>query len=191
MACGQITLGSEADCAALPAAGTRAKAYVMNYDDIDSYTEAGGVITDITLKAGKYAYLFTGLGNSFKTSVDFARSANTGVGRYKHKNSIVIYDRTQAQKDNITSMGNGRFVVVAQFNGPSTDEDQFILLGKNTGVELTAGTILDAFANDGFFVLNMSTPEGEIENEVELPQSVWDTDRTITEAMLDALLDAS
>jgi hypothetical protein len=190
MACGQITLGSEADCA-VPAAGTRAKAYVMNYDDIDSYTEAGGFITDITMKAGKYAYLFTGLGNSFKLSVDFARSANTGVGRYKHKHSIVIYNRTQAQKDNIASMGNGRFVVVVQFNGPSTDEDQYVLLGKNTGVELTAGSILDAFSNDGFFVLNMSTPEGDIENEVELPQSVWITNRTATEAMLESNLEPS
>jgi len=189
MACGQITLGSEADCDNLPAAGTRAKAYVINYDDVESYTESNGVITDINLKSGKYAYLFTGLGNSFKASVDFARSANTGVGRYKHKNSIVVYERTQAQKDNVVQIGNGRFVVVLFYNG--TDDDSIVLIGKNVGVELQAGTILDAFGNDGFFVLNFSTPEGEIENEVELPQSVFDTSRSTTEAMLDGLLAAS
>lgn len=189
MACGEITLGSTADCDNLPAAGTRARAIIFNYDDIESYTESNGVITDITLAAGKYGYEFTGLGNSFKTSADFARSANTGVGRYKHKASIVIYERTQEQKDNIKSMGNGRFVVALFLNG--SDADSVVLLGKQVGVEVAAGTIYDAFANDGFFVLNMGTPEGEIENETALPQSIWDTNYTTTEAMLEALLPTS
>lgn len=189
MACGQITLGSDADCANLPAAGTRARAIVFNYDDIESYTEAGGVIQAINLKAGKDGYEFTGLGNSFKASTDFARSANTGVGRYKHKHSLVIYERTQEQKDNIVNLGNGRFVVAIFYNG--TDQNSIVLMGKNCGVELQAGTIHDAFANDGFFVLNFSTPEGEIENETELPQTIFAGSYSATVSMLEALLATS
>ena len=76
MACGEITLGSVADCANLPAGGTRARAIVFNYDDIASYTEVGGKITSINLEAAKYGYEFTGLGNSFKKSEAFNRSAS-------------------------------------------------------------------------------------------------------------------
>ena len=189
MACGEIDLGSEVDCTNLPAAGTRARAIVFNYDDIASYTEVGGVITAITLNAGKYGYEFTGLGNSFKGSNDFARSANTGVGRYKHKASLVIYERTQEQKDSVKNIGNGRFVVAWFLNG--SDSSSIILLGRQVGIELQAGTIWDYFANDGFFVLNFGTPEGEIENETALPQNIWITSYAATETMLEALLPAS
>jgi len=187
MACGEITLGSLVDCTNLPAAGTRAVAYVINYDDVESYTEASDKITAINLASGKFAYKFTGLGNSFKSSVDFARSANTGLGHYKHKESMIIYERTQAQKDNIKEIGNGRFVVALLLNG--VDTDSIILLGKDVGIQLSAGEIWNAFANEGLFVLNLATPEGETENEQALPQSIYVTSRAATIAMLDALLD--
>ena len=186
MACGEIALGSLVDCTNLPAAGTRAIAYVMNYDDIASYTESGGVITAITMVGATVAYKFTGLGNSFKGSADFARSANTGLGHYKHKESIIIYERTQAQKDNIKNFGNARVVVALLLNG--TDADSIILLGKDVGLQLSPGEIWNAFANEGLFVLNMATPEGDTENESALPQSIYVTSRTATIAMLDALL---
>jgi len=189
MACGEITLGSAADCDNLPSGGTRARAIVFNYDDIESYTEVDGVITAINLVNGAYGYEFTGLGNSFQKSEDFSRSGATGIGRYKHKNSIIIYERTQAQKDNIKSMGNGRFVV-ALFNR-GDDADAIELAGKDVGVELTPGEIRNAYANDSFFVLNMATPEGEIENESAPMQSVFITDYATTVAMLEALLPTS
>lgn len=192
MACGEITLGSAADCDNLPAGGTRAKAIVFNYDDIVSYSEdpeVGGVITDITLKPGKYGYEFTGLGNSFKKAENFNRSASTGLGTFKHSLSIIIYERTQEQKDNINDLKNGRFVVVMFNRGD--DADSIELYGKQVGVELQPGTVRDAYANDGLFVLSFATPEGDFENEKELPQSVWITDYSTTEAMLDALLPTS
>jgi hypothetical protein len=187
--CGVITQGSAADCEALPSGGTRAKVVLFNYDDIEEYTESNGKITDIVLKEGKFGYEFTGLGQSFKKSEDFSRSASTGLGRYKHKNTIIIYERTQAQKDNIKNLGNGRFVAVLFNKGE--DADSIELAGKDVGLELQAGEIRNAHANDSFFVLNMATPEGELENETAPMQSVWDTDQETTEAMIDALLQGS
>lgn len=189
MACGEIALGSAADCENLPSGGTRARAIVFNYEDIESYTEADGVITDINLKEGKFGYEFTGLGNSFQKSEDFSRSASTGIGRFKHKHSIIIYERTQEQKDNIKSIGNGRFVV-ALFNR-GDDADSIELAGKDVGVELQPGEIRNAYANDSFFVLTFATPEGEIENESAPMQSIFDTDQETTIAMLEALLPTS
>jgi len=191
MSCGVITMGHAADCDNLPAQGTRARAIVFNYDDIESYTEAGGKITAITLKAGKFGYEFSGLPNAtgFLESQDSGRSAVTGLNRFKHKHTLIIFERTQAQKDNIKQLGNGRFVVALFLRG--TDADSIVLAGKDVGVQLTAGEIQNAYSNDGFFVLNMATPEGDTENETALMQSIWITDYPTTVAMLEALLPTS
>jgi len=188
--CGSITEGSSADCENLPAGGTRARAIVFNYDEVDSITkDVNGVVTDITLVAGAYGYEFVGLGNSFQKSEDFARSATTGLGQYKHKHSIIIYSRTQAVKEQVKKFGNGRFIC-ALFNR-GEDADAIELAGENVGVQLVAGEIRNAYANDSFFVLNFATPEGEIENETQPMPSIFDTDYTTTVAMLEALLPTS
>lgn len=189
MACGEIDKGSEADCENLPAAGTKAEAVLYNYNDWEEPTVVAGKITQINLVDGAVGYRFTGLANAFLKSEDFARSASTGVGRYKHKHTLVIYERTQEQKDNIAVLGNGRFVAVLYNRGE--DSDSIEVAGQDVGVELQAGEVRNAYANDGFFVLNMATPEGEIENETKLMQSVWITDKEATLAMIDATVATS
>lgn len=189
MACGEITQGSEADCENLPAAGTKAVAYVYNYNDWEEPTVVDGKITAINLADGKFGYKFTGLANAFLKSEDFARSASTGVGRYKHKNTLVVYERTQDVKDMIKALGNGRFIVVLVNRG--TDDDAIECAGQDVGVELQAGEIRNAYANDGFFVLNMATPEGEIENESAPMQTVFITSNEATIEMLEATLAGS
>lgn len=190
MACGDITMGGEADCDNLPPAGTEAELVLYNYGDVEELVVGvDGRITDIVLKEGKFGYKFIGLGSSFLSSQDFSRSASTGLGRYKHKHTLIIYERAQEQKDNIVKLGKGRFMSVLYYRGQ--DEDSIVLAGQDVGVELQAGVIQDAYANDGFFVLNMATPEGEIENETKLMQSVWDTDKETTIAMIDATLQGS
>ena len=181
-------MGSDPDLCNPPAGGTRARAILFNYDDIDDYTEANGKITAINLKAGKSGYEFVGLAQSFLLSQDFQRSSTTGIGRYKHKHTLLIYERTQAQKDNIKNLGNGRFVA-ALFNR-GQDADAIVLAGKDVGLELQAGEIQNAYANEGFFTLNMATPEGDTENESALMQS-FGPDYDTVETMLEALLDAS
>lgn len=188
--CGSITEGSSADCENLPAGGTRARAIVFNYDEVAEITkDENGVITAIELIDGAFGYEFTGLGNSFQKSEDFSRSTTTGIGRFKHKNSIIIYKRTQAVKEQVKKFGNGRFMVVLFNRGE--DNDAIELAGEDVGVELQAGEIRNAYANDSFFVLNMATPEGEIENESAPMRSVFITSNEATIAMLEALLPTS
>lgn len=186
--CGSITEGQSADCDNLPAAGTRARAIVFNYDEVDEITVVDGVVTAITLTPGAFGYDFTGLGNSFQKSEDFAKSATTGLGRYKHKHSLIIYKRTQAVKEQVKKLGNGRFIV-ALFN-KGEDNDAIELAGMDVGVELAAGEIRNAYTNDGFFVLNMATPEGDVENETAPMRSIGTTYADGL-AMLEALLPAS
>jgi len=187
--CSDIELGSEVDCDLIPPAGTRPVAILWNRDDVESYEETDGVITDVVLKAGKFAYKFTGLAQAFKSSQDFQRSATTGRGQWKHKGTIVIYERTQEQKNNLKKFGNSR--VAGAFFLVGEDDDSIVLAGKEVGIELVAGEIQNAQANDGFFILNLSTPDGDIENESGPMPSIFDTDQETTEAMLNALLAGS
>ncbi len=190
MPCGEIDRGSEVDCDNLPAGGTRAIDYVMNYNDVVEITkDENGVVTDIEMAPGKFAYKFTGLGNSFQKSEDFARAATTGLGNLKHKGSIIIYERTQEIKNMIKQFGNARLIIVQLNRGD--DDDSIELAGEDVGVELQAGEIRNAYANGGFFVLNWATPEGENENETAPMRSVFDTDRDTTINMLEALLETS
>jgi hypothetical protein len=193
MACGEIVIGSAPDLCNPPAGGTEAVAYVWNYSDLESITyqddDPEKPITAITMKAGKNVYKFTGLNQAFLKSEDFARSASTGIGRFKHKHTLVIYERAQEQKNNIKNLGNARIMAVLVNRGQ--DDDKFELAGMDVGMELQAGEIRNAYANDGFFVLNMATPEGEVENEGGPMHTVFNTDLATTEAMLEALLPTS
>ncbi len=188
--CGSITEGSSADCENLPAGGTRARAIVFNYEEVDEITkDENGVVTAIVLVDGAFGYEYTGLGNSFQKSEDFQRSATTGLGQYKHKHSIIVYKRTQEIKEQIKKFGNGRFIV-ALFNR-GEDNDSIELAGENVGVQLVAGEIRNQYGNDGFFVLNFATPDGDIENETQPMRTIFDTSREATVAMLEALLPTS
>lgn len=183
-------MGNSADCEALPAAGTRPRAIVYNYNDWQEPTVVNGKITAINLADGATGFEFNGLESAFKKSQDFARSAGTGLGSYKHKATLVLYDREQTTKDEVVKkFGNGRFIMVL-FNRGS-DADSIELAGRDVGLRLVPGVIQDSYANDGLFVLNFATPEGEIENESDPMQSVWITDYETTVTMLEATLPAS
>jgi hypothetical protein len=192
--CSEITMGSttvDDDCDLIPPAGTEPVAILWNTKDVESYVYGtDGQIEDVILKAGKFAYKFTGFDQAFPNSEDFQRSATTGRGQWKHKPTIVIYDRTQLQKNNVKSFGNSRVSGALFMKG--TDNDSILLAGKDVGMQLVAGTIRSSIANDGFFVLPLSTPDGDIENESGPMPSIYDgVSIESTTAMLEALVAAS
>lgn len=189
MSCGTITIGSEADCDNIPNAGTRARLVAFNYDEVEEYTEdEDGVITAIKLKEGTTGYSFTGFRNDVKKSEEVVKP-DVGIPKFKHNVGWVIYERTQAQKNNVEALSRGRFVAIVENKGK--DNDAFEIVGKGVGVEIVAGPIRNAHENGGFFVLSLATPDdlGELENK--LPQSLFTTDYATTLAYVDSLLLAS
>lgn len=156
MSCGTIDIGSSADCDNLPLGGTRARAIVINYDDIQSYNESGDIITAIILKPGKVAYEFTGFRDDIKSSQEVVKP-DVGVTQFKHNFSMTIYERTQVQKNNVERLTRGLFVVIVEDKGK--DSTAFDVLGIDFGLEINAGAIRNAHENGGFFILSFSTPE--------------------------------
>lgn len=190
MACGTITMGSAADCDNLPAGGTKARAIVFNQDDIDEIIEDDdGRIIDINMKAGKYGYEFLGFRQDMKALVDIIKP-DVGPSQFKHTTGLVIYDRTQEQKNNAEKFARGKFLVVIELKGKDGDEDRLILIGHEQGVEIVAGTIWDAHSNGGFFVLSFATADDQGEFESKMPQTVGAT-YAAGLALINALLPAS
>lgn len=169
MGCSTIDRGSAADCESLPSGGTRARVIVANFEDITGWTEStlDGRITGFTMAAGTSAYEFTGFRNDVKKS-DEVVNPGIGINQFKHNVGWVIYERTQAQKNNVEKLARGKFIVFAENRGK--DADAFEVIGKDVGVEIVAGPIRNAHENGGFFVLNFSTAEGEYESK--LPQTL-------------------
>jgi len=179
------------DCDLIPSAGTEPVAILWNTKDVDSYVYgADGEIEDVILNEGKFAYKYTGFDQAFPNSEDFQRSATTGRGQWKHKPTIVVYERTQLIKNTVKKFGNARVSGALFMKG--TDNDSILLAGKDVGMQLVAGTIRASNANDGFFVMPLSTPDGDIENESGPMPSIYDgVSIASTTAMLEALVAAS
>ena len=168
--CTNIDVGSAADCSNLPAGGTRARVIVVNFDDITDWDDTNGVITQVTIPSGTKGYEFTGFRNDVKKSEEVI-NPGIGINQFKHNVGWVIYERTQAQKNNIERLARGRFVVFAELKGK--DNTSFEVIGKDVGVEIVAGPVRNAHENGGFFMVNFSTPEGEFEGK--LPQQLGTT----------------
>lgn len=171
MACGNITKGSSADCENLPSSGTRARLILINTDDLatsNGFVEDGdGKITDINVIAGRAGYEFAGFRNDMK-NIDGVVQPAVGLNQFSHQTSWVIYERTQAQKNNIERLARGRFYAIAELKGQ--DDNSVILLGKSVGLEIVPGDIRNAHENGGMFIITLKTPEGEYESK--LPQTV-------------------
>jgi hypothetical protein len=172
MGCGNITVGSAADCENLPSGGTRARLILVNIDDLQTdpsaFVENGTYkITDVNLLPGRSGYTFTGFRNDMKKS-DEVVNPGIGLNQFNHQISWVIYERTQAQKNNIEKLARGRFVAFAENKG--RDDDAIECLGKDVGLEIVVGAIRNSHENGGFFMINLKTPEGEFESK--LPQTV-------------------
>lgn len=169
MACGAITKGSDADCDEIPEGGTRARLILANYDDIESYTETDGVITDIELAGGAFLYEFLGFRNDVKKSEEVIKP-DVGIPKFKHNVGFVVYENTQVQKNNVENIARGRFVAIVENKGKT--ENVFEVVGKGVGVEIVAGPIRNAHENGGFFVISLSTPDDQGETENKLPQTL-------------------
>ena len=188
MGCGSITQGSAADCEDLPIGGTRARAIVYNFDEVESLpVDSEGRITAINLVDGAFGYEFTGFRNDVKKT-DEVIKPDTGISKFKHNVGWVIYERTQEQKNNVEKLARGRFIVAVENKGK--DADSIEIVGAGVGVEIVAGVIRNAHENGGFFVLSFSTPDDQGELEPKLPQTLG-TNYEAALAILAATLPAS
>lgn len=184
-----ITQGfSAADCVSLEQGGVSGDLYLINYNDYLTATitrDVDGTITDITLTnigAAAFKYELT-RGASVLTSPLTVN--NGGKSGYLHNVAAFIPTKDQAIKSDLTNLINfGRVIAIPVLDSTVVAN----LYGNDMGLSMTA---YEEAPNDpskgGGLQVTFSTPaDTTLEN---LPAvTVFDTDRTTTITMLEALL---
>lgn len=185
MSCGDITIGSQYDCDAPLYGGVRSRLGVINKNDIASVTYSSttpGLVTAITLKSGKVMHLFEGFKNSVIPSLEKV-TAGSGQGVWKHMTNFFIYENTQAQKNNIQKMGNGKYITI--FQNRNEDANAFEIQGIGNGLELQDGAVNNKNENQGAYNLILASGAGQ--EEAKMPATYLSTDFAGTLAAFESL----
>lgn len=183
MACGDITVGSGADCDNPLRAGTVPRLFLINYDDLTGTTETAGtpnLLEALTLTSNKVAFMFEGYKQDVKPTQEVIAPSN-GQNQFKHSLNFIIYEITQLQKNNIQRLAKGRFIAVVENKGKGANA--FEVYGLGSGLEIVPGVARDSFANGGGYIISLATAENEF--ETLLPQTLLDTDYATTKALVE------
>jgi len=189
-ACGGISIGAGYDCNNPITPGVNQRLLLINKDDIIGVTydlTETSLITDITLDTGKQAFAFQGVRQSLRPQSAFVPQT-VSVG-YDHQIDFLVFDISQAQKDNLEAMGLEKFVAVVQnINSPGNADALFEVFGLGVGMELQSNVRINSdLETGGAFSLQLKTSDNE-GKESKMPQNWFDTDFATTKAKVDALL---
>lgn len=183
--CGQINSNLSPNCNAIPVQGMESYGYIINYVDWlnATITESNGIISAITLPAGKYAYKVQVPPNYTKERYS-GEKGDSGYTYYTHECDILI-EPTNDGKQYAKNLGNGKYIFIAEKKAKGVDkQDAFDLMGNDTALEGTVITF-DSDANNGHILATLASPEAR---ESEPPKTVFTTDYATTVALLEGLL---
>jgi len=185
---GKITANFVLDCDFLPVAGLTTNALLINFDDIDrtaTVISSGNrlLMTNLQLKAGKTAYLFTGVKQSNAKSYALVPKDN-GIDKYSHTFNGTVFNPSVENKLQVAnlSLGGKYVIVVEQLWKGEDNEDAFEVLGFATGLKLTEATN-SSNENDNTILLVLSSEEGF--EEPSLPHNLLETDYATTKLAFD------
>lgn len=167
--------------------GTEDVLYLMNKDDIDSYTldTANPLIIDnISMKTGTEAYKFEGKRSSVAPGFEFAEEESSSG--FVHNVNFKIFTVDPTVKQQLAALKDGRLVAIVKNNYRGTDgKGSFELYGKELGI-LASEMTRQLNENNGVVDVILSTEDGYLEPNP--PHSVFITDLATTEALVDSLL---
>jgi hypothetical protein len=163
---------------------------LINFDDIDrTTTTISGVnrilMTNLQLKAGKIAYLFTGVKQTNAKNYALVPKDNN-VDKYTHGFTGTVFNPSVENKLQVAnlSLGGKYVVVVEQLWKGEDNEDAFEVLGYFTGLKLNEATN-NSNENDNTIALVLGSEEGF--EEPSLPHNLLETDYATTKVAFDNL----
>lgn len=186
--CGEISSNIAFDCDNPLQSGTRDRAWIINFEDIDTVTYNAtnkNIVEDITLKAGKVAFYIDGKNNSIMPTTTMIQQRYANV--FDHVVNMKGFDISPATKDNLNKAKDGRFVVVTEntFRGASGNA-AFEIFGLKTGLEMTVLTRDPNNADtQGAFDFTFAT---NLNKEPELPNTFFITSYSATKTLIEGLL---
>ena len=154
MNCTGISMSADFNCLYPLQPGVNKTLIVGNLADIDTITEANGVVTDITMKAGTFLYEFEGV----KQSV-IPQYATAEPYGYTHEVVYSCFDISPEQKNNLEAMAyTPVFAIVQGMQGLGQGDNFFEIYGLKRGLYLEALTRSPADVDSaGAFVATLKT----------------------------------
>jgi hypothetical protein len=185
MACGDLFQSELTSCEnpIQGGVGDGSRLTLVLKEDVDAITfDVQGRITAVTLVAGKSAYSFDGIKQSLKPKYERVASPS-GQSVYRHMTTFVVYSYTQASKNNLQRLANGRYM--AFFANAKQDVNAFEVLGVDVGLEVTE-MVRAAQEENGTFRVTLSSPENEFESK--MPPTLGAASYSASKLIIDGLL---
>ena len=115
--------------------------YLVQHDELSTYTAASGELTDLDLGSGDdiYRYLLKRGTGSITETVN--ASSENGTVFYTHSANVKLHDLTKEDQNEIKLLAQQRMVVFAELNQLSSGgKNKIVAMGLDNGMELSAGT---------------------------------------------------
>lgn len=192
MSCEGIISGALASCTNPLVPFVRQRLLIGNLQDIDVITRSvtpgeENVIEDITMKVTKQMFAFEGLKSSISAQSELVPDGFTSL--YNHQCNLIVFDVSSEQKLNLQAMASvEQFAIVENSKDDSLDNSIFEVFGIGRGMLPSELIRINADIDTGAgYSIVLITPDigGK---EVTLPDSFFDTDLSVTEANIEALL---
>lgn len=186
--CGLLTASLGINCDEPIVSGVNDRIWIMNKDDVDSFTYGASkeTISAINLASGKTAFTIQGKNDSVdpKSELEKARFSTN----QNHEVMFRVFDNSVAVKTQMNKYMNGKYVVVIENNHVNAAADSaFEVYGEIAGMELAEGSRLPSdVESEASWLLVLRTPERS--KEPRVPASFLDTDYATSKAALNAYL---
>lgn len=184
--CGLINSDLLINCANPLVGGVRDLLYIINYDDLSDYTkDLDGVVTNISLLAGKSGYYYEGQ----KSSIEIKSSLQAAKYAFGFNHDIVfrVFSNDAATKTQLEALSRGKFIVIVENNFKGAgDASSFEVYGLDSGLKIISNESNKSDGDtQGAWVLNIAT--GDIK-EPFLPRFIFSSSYADTKTLIEGLL---
>jgi len=172
------------NCDFLAIAGIESDILLIPHTDVDMVAstfdaENKQLMTDLVLKAGATGYVFEGLKQTNGYNSEFVPGDDQSLDKHRHGIRGRILTPSAANIDQANKLGKGESylaVVNRKYKGANS-ADAFLVIGYDTGIYLTVNTN-SSYDNDGAILIEMSSKDGFLEND--MPKVLLDVDYATT-----------
>lgn len=191
MNCSELTTGLvAAECNTNATAGLEDEVILLNFADVNkasSTVSDDNIISSIVMHTGKTGFEFETFGKAYdEAGATFVKG--TYRNTWQHNLPLRIFVKNENAKKFVNEFGAGaKIIAIVKNKEAGTDgEVKYEAYGWDNGMELNESTNTVAMTDGVVYTLTVGS--SDTAQEGSLPKTVFDTDLTTTEEMIDALL---
>lgn len=185
--CGKISASLTLASCNVSSVAVEPEVILINHSDIESVTEANGVVSAIVLKDNASGYKF----ETFRNGIDTSVTVNKGpyLTRFVHQVLFRSFVKEQEVKDQINALVNARVVAIVKNVSNANDETKYEVYGLGNGLVVTELQAVSTDTDGVVYAVTMASDDNA--QEAQLPASFYATSLEQTETAIAALLTAN